>query len=167
MKLLLMTLLLASSATFASAQPAEPSTESIERLIVASRTEKMMEIIYGQMESGMRQGVQQSLKGQTLTDEQRKVIEYAPTRFINVMRDELPWSVIKADIVKVYRESFSQAEIDGLLAFYVSPVGLAFVEKMPLVTQRSGALMQARMATLIPKMQAAMEQAMADARLTR
>ena len=165
MKTTLIALFVAGFALGASAQA--PSAESVDRLLTVTRTEKMMDQVFAQMEAGMRQGMQQSLQGRTLSDEQRKVIDYAPTRFINVMRDELTWATIKTDVVKVYRETFTQAEIDALITFYSSPAGVAFVEKMPVAMQKSGALMQQRMAPLIPKMQAAMEQAMADARLAR
>jgi uncharacterized protein len=161
------TIALVLAASMLAAQAQEPTAESVERLLVVTRTERMMEQVFSQMESGMRQGLQQSLQGQTLSDEQRKVIDYAPTRFVNVMRDELSWTAIKGDVAKVYRETFTQPEIDALLVFYTSPAGVAFIEKMPLAMQRSGALMQQRMAPLIPKMQAAMQQAMADARLAR
>ena len=165
MKTAAIALCLTALAFSASAQA--PSAESVERLITVTRTETMMEQFFAQMEAGMRQGMQHSLQGRTLTDEQRKVIDHAPTRFMNVMRDELSWAVIRTDVVKVYRETFTQPEIDALLVFYSSPAGVAFVEKMPVAVQRSGALMQQRMAPLVPKMQAAMEQAMADARLAR
>jgi len=165
MKHTLIAFFVAALALGASAQT--PSAGSVERLLTVTRTEKMVDQIFAQMEAGMRQGMQQSLQGRTLSDEQRKVIDYAPTRFMNVMRDELTWSTIKADVVTVYRETFTQPEIDALIAFYSSPAGVAFIEKMPVAMQKSSALMQQRMAPLIPKMQAAMEQAMADARLAR
>lgn len=38
--------------------------------------------------------------------------------------------------IPIYRETFEQAEIDGLIAFYGSPVGQAFVNKMPTVSQK-------------------------------
>jgi len=154
-------------AAMLSASAQTPSNESVERLLTVTRTEAMMDQLFAQIEAGMRQGMQQSLQGRTLTDEQRKVIDYAPTRFVNVMRDELTWAAIKTDVIQVYRDTFTQPEIDALVTFYSSPAGVAFVQKMPVAMQKSSQLMQQRMAPLLPKMQAAMEQAMADARLAR
>jgi len=55
--------------------------------------------------------------------------------------------------IKLYEDSFSQAEIDGLAAFYRSPTGKAVVLKVALVMQNLMTLVQQRMARLIPKIQ--------------
>jgi uncharacterized protein len=53
----------------------------------------------------------------------------------------------------VYADTFTQKEIDGMTAFYASPVGHAVIQKMPLVLTNSMAEMQKRMGTLFPKVQ--------------
>ena len=67
--------------------------------------------------------------------------------------------------VQLYRDTFEQEEVDGLLAFYASPTGQAFVNKMPMVMQKSMALSQSLMQSIIPKMTAAMKDAMAEAKV--
>jgi hypothetical protein len=46
-------------------------------------------------------------------------------------------SKAKPALVKVYTDTYTEEEIDGILAFYKSPVGKAFLQKMPEVMQRS------------------------------
>jgi hypothetical protein len=55
--------------------------------------------------------------------------------------------------LKIYADSFSQAEVAGMLSFYRSPVGHAVVQKLPLVMQNTMTSMQQRMAALVPKIQ--------------
>ena len=65
----------------------------------------------------------------------------------------------------IYRETFDQAEIDGLIAFYRSPIGQSFVRKMPAVVQRSMAVTQTQMQVVMPKLHDAMNQVLREARL--
>ena len=78
------------------------------------------------------------------------------------MREEMTWDKLRRLYVQIYQQSFIQEEIDGLIAFYESPAGVAFVEKMPFVMQKSMSIMQSRMAPMIEKMKAAMKEAIAE-----
>jgi uncharacterized protein len=69
--------------------------------------------------------------------------------------------------VQVYQETFTQEEIDGLIAFYESPTGIAFVEKMPVVMQKSMSMMQSRMAPMMEKVRAVMKQTAEEAKATK
>jgi hypothetical protein len=109
--------------------------------------------------------MQQAAQGKTLTAEQQRIFDAVPARFVAVMRAEFGWAKMKPMYVQLYRDTFEQEEIDGLIAFYRSPVGQAFTSKMPLIMQKSMALTQAQMQTFIPKMKAAMEGAIAEAKV--
>ena len=78
------------------------------------------------------------------------------------MREEMTWDKLRPLYVQIYQESFTQEEIDGLIAFYESPAGVAFVEKMPFVMQKSMSIMQSRMAPMMEKMKAAIKEAIAE-----
>jgi hypothetical protein len=79
-----------------------------------------------------------------------------------LIRTELSWVKMEPMQIRIYRESFDQAEIDGLIQFYRSPVGQSFVSKMPVVTQKAMAEMQVYMQQVMPKMQAAMQEMTAE-----
>jgi hypothetical protein len=49
---------------------------------------------------------------------------------------------VRPDLVKAYNETFSDEEIDGLLAFYESPAGKASITKIPAVNARLGSILQ-------------------------
>jgi hypothetical protein len=44
---------------------------------------------------------------------------------------------MKAAYLAIYRQNFSQEEVDSLITFYQSPTGKMFLKKMPMVTQDS------------------------------
>ncbi|WP_164886970.1 DUF2059 domain-containing protein [Piscinibacter defluvii] len=149
----------------ARAQP--PSQTSIEELLSLVNAESMLEAMYANIEGAMRQGMVQGLGGRPLTLSQEEIFNSVPRKFTDLMREEVGWQKIKPDIVLVYSETFEQEEIDGLIAFYRSPVGKAFVAKTPIVMQKSMALTQTRMQSLLPRMQATMEKAVADIKAAR
>jgi hypothetical protein len=65
----------------------------------------------------------------------------------------MSYEKLKPDMVEVYASTFTTEELDGLVAFYSTPVGRAYAEKMPELTKRLVALSQARMQDLMPRVQ--------------
>ena len=115
----------------------------------------------------MRQGMKDSLQGKPVSAEQQRVLDTVPQKFMAVMREEFNWSKMKPMYIQLYSETFEQDEIDGLLAFYKSPVGQAFVTKMPVVMNKSMVIAQSQMQSLIPKMKEAIDSAMAEAKVVK
>ncbi len=150
-----------------SAHASPASQESVESLFAVMKTESMMDSIYGSMEQMMRQGMKQAVQGNTLSPEQQRIFDAVPAKFVTVMREEFNWGKMRPLYVQLYRDTFEQEEVDGLLAFYTSPTGQAFVNKMPVVMQKSIGLSQSLMQSLIPKMTAAINDAVAEAKLSK
>jgi len=156
---------LAASACLATAaHAAPPSAESVEALLVATRSEALAEGMYANLEQYMRQAMAAATQGQPVTAEQQRVLDAVPAKFSAVIRQEMSWSKMRPLYVQIYQESFSQEEIDGLIAFYRSPAGQAFVAKMPVVMQKSMQLMQTQMGPMMVRMKTAMEEAVAEAK---
>lgn len=153
--------LLAHACAFA----APPRAESIEALLALTKAEQMLDTVYGGLESSIRQGMSAAAGNRSLTPEQQKLVEALPARMAQVMREEMNWGTLKPLMVKVYAESFDQEEVDGLIEFYRSPIGRRFVEKMPVVTQRSMQATQQLMDSVMPRLQQAMQAAMREAGL--
>ena len=154
---------LLASLIFASlAHCAPASEESIDRLLVASKVEKMLDTMLVNVDQVMRRSMEASTQGQQLSPEQRRVIDATAAKFVQVMREEMTWDKMRPLYVQIYQESFTQEEIDGLIAFYESPAGVAFVEKMPFVMQKSMSIMQSRLAPMMEKMKVAMKEAIAE-----
>ena len=159
--------LLAFAALLASlnAHAAPASAESVETLLAVTKVESMMDTLYASMEQMMRQGTKQAVQGIPVSPEQQSVLDAVPAKFIAVVREEVSWNKLKPLYVQLYRETFEQEEIDGLIAFYASPAGQAFINKMPVVLQKSMEISQSLMQSIVPKMSAAMKEAMIEAKI--
>lgn len=126
-----------------------------------------MESMYSGMEEVMRQALSQASQGTPLSAEQQRVMDAVPGKFLLAIKEETNWTKMKPAYVQLYRETFEQEEIDGLIAFYTSPTGQAFIKKMPIVMQKSIALSQAQMQLLFPKMEAVIKEAMREAKVEK
>ena len=157
--------LLALAGASLAAAAAPPSDESIVTLLKVTKAESLLDSVYATLEPAMKQAMQQATAGKTLSAEQQRVMDLAPQRLSQVLRSELSWETLQPMQVAIYRESFDQDEINGLIEFYKSPLGQRFVNKMPLVTQKSTAAMQVHMQQVLPKLKAAMDQVLAEAKL--
>ena len=145
-----------------TAQAAPPSEASIEELLVLSRAEAVMENILKSMEDGMKRAIAGSPPVSSRTPEQQRLINELPAKFGQLMRAELNWAVLRDVSVQTYQETFDQSEVDGFIAFYKSPAGRSFVQKMPLAMQKSNLMMQERLKQIMPKVQATMAQLKAE-----
>ncbi len=148
-KLKYLILLLVSLASPAFAVDAVPSDESIRQLLEVTDARKLVEGMMNQMDGVMRNTMQQSLQGKTVTPEQQQIIDDMRSKTVALMKKELGWDNLEPIYLRIYRDSFTQEEIDGMLALYRTPAGQALVKKMPVVMQRSALEMQGRMETLM------------------
>jgi hypothetical protein len=113
----------------------------------------------GQMDGMMRNSMNQALQGQASNPEAKEFAEHFQKKMMDNIKTELSWEKLKDLYVQVYAETFTQEEIDGLLAFYQSPAGKAFVSKMPLAMQKTMTLMQGRIQPMMQNLQKSIEDA--------
>jgi hypothetical protein len=74
------------------------------------------------------------------------------TKMTAALDDALNWDSLQAMYLRIYKASFTQDEVDGMLAFYRTPAGQAMINKLPLVTQNMMTEMQEVMKPLQEKL---------------
>ena len=138
-------------AAIAGASHAAASPESVERLMQAMKVQQQLDLIYSQTLPAMQNAMRQSLGQKMDSAEAERMFNAVMPKINAVIREELGWAKLKPDFAAIYAETFTQQEIDGLIAFYQGPVGSAFINKQPQLTQRSMQLMQQRMGPVMQK----------------
>jgi hypothetical protein len=88
-------------------------------------------------------------------------------RIVALMTDEMSWARYEPLLFNVYRQSFTQSEVDGMLTFYRSDAGRAVIAKMPTVMQNTMQLVQQQMAQVMPKLQQIQQEAVAKLEATK
>ena len=93
--------------------------------------------------------------GETKADEDAKLekAEQMGAKMMDLMAKEMSWDSMKDDYITLYAETFTEEELKGLVVFYKSPVGKAFVKKMPELMKRSMQMSQKKMMQWMPKIQ--------------
>jgi hypothetical protein len=163
MKRLAIALVCAFSLTVSSrAEP--PSDASVKELLTLVEAQKMVDSMFGQMKGMMDSSMKQATQGKTLTKDETAAQEKLESKMLDLMKEELSWAKLEDLYLKVYRESFTQEEVNGVIAFYKSPAGQAYVKKMPVVMQKTMTEMQQRMGPMMQKIQAMTQDAVKDSK---
>ena len=68
------------------------------------------------------------------------------------------WKELEHEMAAIYADTFSEDELKGIIEFYKSPAGQAFIQKQPEIMKRSMAINQKMMLTIMPRLQEIMKQ---------
>jgi len=74
-------------------------------------------------------------------------------KLYSAVTDVLSWEKLKPSYVNLYAAAYTEEQVDGILAFYKSPVGQALLEKTPELITKSSEIVNARMQDFGPRMQ--------------
>jgi uncharacterized protein len=143
-----------SSPSASAPAPANPPSEAtIKQMLEVMQARKLVDSMMGQMDTLMLQMVAQATQGQTVPPKVQKQIDQQRSEMMAMMKDLLAWEKLEPLYVRVYQKTFTQQELDGMLAFYKTPVGAAMIAKMPAVMQNTMEEVQAMMGPVMEKMQ--------------
>jgi len=123
--------------------------ELLNLMNIQANIEKSFDMIKQMIPAQM--GRMKQATGQTCT------LAEVPSRtgkMMDMMAQELSWDKLKDDYITLYAETFSEEEMKGIITFYKSPAGQAFIEKQPELMKRSMELSQKMMIQIMPKIQA-------------
>ncbi|WP_411833792.1 DUF2059 domain-containing protein [Pseudoxanthomonas mexicana] len=132
---------------------AEPSEADIEKLLVASRAESMLQAIIPQMEAMQQEQFRQLMGDQPLTPEQQAEVQRIQARTNEIVRRTLAWDNMKPMYVQVYRQSFSRDDVRAITRFYESSAGQALLDKTPALMQNLMVAIQEKMVPMLEELQ--------------
>ncbi len=113
------------------------------------------------MRSSMQQQVQLTAKNapgtEQMTPEKKKIQQEFVDNSMKVVDQDFSWTVLEADYVKLYANTYTEQELDGILAFYKSSAGQAMLIKTPELSAGTMQIVHSRMGDFQPKMQSLQE----------
>jgi len=152
-----MMLVLATAAPMARADEASKQAK-VRELFLTMHMDHMMDEMIGQMTAFMKQQFQQMTKdapgSDQMTAAQKQLTEQYLAKTMTLATESMGWKSLEPEYAKVYAATYSEAEIDGILAFYKSPAGQAMLAKTPELTAASMKIVQGKMLDLQPKVKA-------------
>jgi hypothetical protein len=124
----------------------------------AAKAEELLQLSQGDQMMKMMEPMMKGMLAQADKDmpaEQRAKVGEMQEKIMALVAASL--NKAKPALAKVYTDTYTEAEIDGILAFYKSPAGKAFIQKMPEVMQRSMPVMMQMMGDLQPQIKTMVE----------
>lgn len=153
----------APSATTANTTTASPAKLALaEKVLVAMRTEENLKSTLVIVQKSMS-GMTRSMLGDQadkVTAEELAAMDKGQALAIGIVQKELSWNALKKEFIQLYAETYTEPELKAMYAFYSSPEGVSILEKTPVATARSLQIVQARMVTIMPKVQAEIKKSM-------
>jgi hypothetical protein len=122
-------------ASTAAANNAPASDASIREMLELTSAHQMIDGMKEQITAMTNSSMRDTLKGQPITPERQAILDRMASKMSAVTTDLLSWDTLLPIYLRTYRASFTQDEIDGVIKFYKSPAGKAYVKKTPLVMQ--------------------------------
>lgn len=127
----------------------------VEQILVITHSDKTFNMM---VENGMKQGEQaaMSLFGDPsqMSAKDKEILANFESKMLATFKAESGWETMKPELVALYAKTYTEEEIDSILAFYKSPAGQAMIEKTPEIIAQSSAIAQGHFQTMQPKLQA-------------
>lgn len=118
------------AAVLAQPAAAQSKTEKVRELLALTQTESMIQQL-------LPVAVQQarSMVSRLRPDIPKAVWDRTMAEMEVAFRESI-WEFIE-EVIPIYEQNLTEEEVDGMLAFYRTPVGQSVVKKLPKLTQES------------------------------
>jgi hypothetical protein len=124
----------------------------VQEMLQLVHVDQMMQ----QLMTGLRQQVvamSNQAVGSSATPEQKAQLAKFQQQMFDFIEARVGWKVMEPDYIDLYAQTFTDEELDGIIAFYKSPAGASMLAKTPELTQKALAMSQKRVMTLLPEIQ--------------
>lgn len=162
-KILLLSLLCTCSLLLqAHAQDSQntPSPQSValaEELMTLFQIDKSMEAALQQV----TQMQAKMLDSQNLSAEAKARQQQVMKVVLEETQASFSWEKIKPTFIEIYAETFTPEELQGMIAFFKTPIGQKWIEKQPQLQAATMQKMQSLIMSMQPKMQEAIKRSLA------
>jgi hypothetical protein len=146
----------------ASGAGAPPSEASIKQLLEVAQAHKLIDSVMAQMDGLMTQTIAQATQGKEIPAKVQKDIDKRQAEVVGLMKELLDWSKLEPMYVRIYQKTFTQQEVDGMIAFYKTPAGQAVISKMPAAMQKTMDEVQQMLGPVMQKMQRMQQDVVAE-----
>ncbi len=123
-----------------------------EQMLAVTKSDTQMQTQLSALEARINELAKQQSGVAPLNTAQTKLTDDYQKQINTITMDEVGYEKIRPLIVQYYVDSFTEAELDGILAFYKTPAGQALITKTPDLAMKSTTLVQNRIKELQPKL---------------
>jgi uncharacterized protein len=121
----------------AFANDAPPSDSSLQELSTLSHNQEVFNGMKPQLDAMITSSIKEASQGQTITPERQAVLDRMRTKMVAAFDESFNGETLQMVNVRIYQATYTQDEVDGLIAFYKTPAGQALINKRPLLMQNT------------------------------
>jgi uncharacterized protein len=152
--IVMMTLVLAGFVSVPQARADDASKkEKAEQLFALINMERTYDQMMAQVMSQSDQMQKQMFPDGTRTALQKKEFADFQAKLEALVRDSFSWKVLEPEYIKLYCDTYTEDDLDGIITFYHSPAGEDMLAKQPELLKASSVIAMSHMKDTIPKMQ--------------
>lgn len=118
-----------------------------EEMMKLTEMEKLVDPIIVQMKKMQAQ----IMTKYDISEENRDKIIQFQKRINSKILTELSWDKMKNDYIKLFADVYTEEELKGIVEFYKSSIGQSLIKKQPQIMQKSMAIAQNKVQSLIPE----------------
>jgi hypothetical protein len=123
----------------------------IERILELTNSQATFNQLIDQMTTMMSKQLKTQMPN--ATPEQVAQAQGLQSKVMELLRTRISFEKMRPELLKIYGTTYSDEEIDGMLAFFQSPAGQGYLKKVPALTQQIMAITQAQLGDLMPDIQ--------------
>jgi uncharacterized protein len=123
-----------------------------QQLFMLLHMDRMMDQLLVGVKSQIQQIVQNMPGTDEATPEQKKQVADFQQRVLTLVNDKLGWKALEPDFINLYASTYTEEELDGILAFYRSPAGQKMLDKTPELMTKSTEITQQKMREVQPQL---------------
>ncbi|MGD0797507.1 MAG: DUF2059 domain-containing protein [Acidobacteriaceae bacterium] len=96
--------------------------------------------------------------GGTLNAEQKAALADFQKKLTAVIEPQIGWKAMEQAYTDLYASTFTEEQLDAIIAFYKSPAGAALLDKMPTINKQANAMMETKIQALEPQVRQMFEE---------
>lgn len=130
----------------------------IVEMFTLLQIDKSIDQISAQQAATAKQLMKTMVPADSITPDMQKDLDAFLAKIVGITHEAVNWSRLEPQFVDLYASTYSEEEVDGILAFYRSPTGQTMIAKQPELLTKSQAISQAQLVAIQPKLREAIMQ---------
>ena len=115
-----------------------------EQMLAVTKTDFLLESQLKALQARVQEIAKQQSGVAPLNPEQTKLTNDYQKQIQDVVDEDISWTKLRPTVVQSYADTFTEAELDAIIAFYKTPAGQAVVTKTPELANKTMGTVQGR-----------------------
>lgn len=127
-----------------------------QQMVMVLHTDRMVQQVAANLTRQYSDAAEHTVGTNPTPDQAKQIADYEK-KITQMIQAQLSWETIGPGFVDLYAKTFTEEELDAIIAFYKSPAGVAFLEKTPVLNSQITQLLQSKIGALQPQLRQSLD----------